>query len=348
MATYQAISTTAVTSAPQTDPAPVILHDDGGEDDGHGIIDNDGGNPHQASWWVNRVTEVTQTLGRDLAEFQTNPAQAISDLISDIPALIADEIGHLGEALQAFPELAALPFAVPAVFAGGFAPLIGLAAIQPEAAAPSVAAAPMPQAPSVPAVMGSAPAPMGAAAAAAPAPSSAPTSAPAPAPTSVSATGAPPPPAGIGGAPYPYLVGGPTVGSSTGMSSSAQRKAQEPDSAAAATAAAAAAREKQQARRRRRAAMKDRYRGYEFMDLDSDSGAEPDPSADQGKLATSAVASDHGAGSLGFAGTTRTDAAPAAGLTTLADGEFGHGPSVPMVPGTWEPDQREPDEGDQS
>jgi PPE-repeat protein len=279
-----------------------------------------------------------------LEEFPENPAQAIADLLRDIPLLIADEIGHIGEALQTFPQLAAIPFLVPGAFAGGIASFGLLAAIQPDVAtAPAPVAAPLPEAPSAPAATG---APVASApAAAAPAPSSAPTSAPAPAPTSAPATAAPPPPpTGIEGVAYPYLVGGPTIGTDTGMGSSAQRKAPEPDSAAAAAAAAASAQEKRRARRRRTAAMKDHYRGYEFMDLESDTGSGPDPFADP-KLVASAVASDQGAGTLGFAGTARREAdIAAAGLTTLAGDEFGGGPSVPMVPGTWEPDRPEPGE----
>jgi PPE-repeat protein len=49
---------------------------------------------------------------------------------------------------------------------------------------------------------------------------------------------------------------------------------------------------------------------------------------------------------LGFAGTARKDAAEAAGLATLAGDEFGGGPSVPMLPRTWEADQRELGEGE--
>ena len=323
----------------------------GGQDsDPDGIIDNDSGNPTQLSWWVNRFLEIPKTLASDLAEFRTNPADAISDLIQDIfgPAgLISDEFTHLGEAIQAFPQLTALPFAVPAGIAGGFAPLTALAGIQPEAApAPAAAPAPMPQAPSVPAVTGIAPV-VSAAPAAAPAPSSVPTSAPAPAPTSVPATGAPPPPpTGIEGAAYPYLVAGPTVGTGTGMSTSAQRKAQEPDSAAAAAAAAASAQEKRTARRRRRAGL----RGYgdEFMTMNVE--VDPDWGGPPGEEpVVSTVASGQGAGTLGFAGTAREEAkAPAAGLTTLAGDDFGGGPSMPMLPGTWKSDQREPGEGDQS
>ncbi|WP_372585605.1 hypothetical protein [Mycobacterium avium] len=40
---------------------------------------------------------------------------------------------------------------------------------------------------------------------------------------------------------------------------------------------------------------------------------------------------------LGFAGTARKDAAgAAAGLTTLPGAELG-GPTMPMMPGSWEP-----------
>ena len=118
-----------------------------------------------------------------------------------------------------------------------------------------------------------------------------------------------------------------------GLRSSAQRKASEPDSSAAAAAAGASAAERQRARRRRRAGMQDRYRGHEFMDLDPEDSSKPDPDP----LAAS-VASDRGAGRLGFAGTALKDHEEVAGLTTLAGDEFGNGPSVPMLPGTWEPD----------
>jgi PPE-repeat protein len=129
------------------------------------------------------------------------------------------------------------------------------------------------------------------------------------------------------------------------MSTSAQRKAPEPDIAAAAAAAGVSAREKDRARRRRQAAMHDYHRGYRYEFLDSGSGAEPDPIVDP-RLSSSAVASEQGAGALGFAGTARKDAAEAAGLATLAGDEFGGGPSIPMVPRTWEPNQRELGEGE--
>ncbi len=338
MATYQAVSTMAVASAPQTGPAPVILHADhadhgGDEDDGDGgIIDNDGGNPYQLSWWINRFTEIFQTIGRDLEEFPENPSAALAQLWHDIGLLIVDEFGHAIEAIQAFaPQIAALGLALPAGAAGGLAGLAGLAGIQ-SAAAPAVAAAPIAATPqpgyvavgSAP-VVSTAPAPTPASV-----PAPAPVTAPAPAPTPAAP---PPPPTGIAAA-YPYLVGGPGIGSGTGMSSGAQRKAPEPDAAAAVAAATASAREKRLARRRRRAAMDDHQRSHRYEFIEPDAEVEPDPQ----QFMASAVASRQGAGTQGYAGTAGGDAAEAAGLATLAGDDFGGGPSVPMVPGTWEPD----------
>ncbi|WP_066917491.1 PPW family C-terminal domain-containing PPE protein [Mycobacterium interjectum] len=80
--------------------------------------------------------------------------------------------------------------------------------------------------------------------------------------------------------------------------------------------------------------------GDEFLDMDSDIGVAPDYAAEE---LVAAVASGNGAGSLGFAGTAHKDTAVgAAGLAKLAVDEFGGGPRVPMVPGTWD---REPGRG---
>jgi PPE-repeat protein len=79
--------------------------------------------------------------------------------------------------------------------------------------------------------------------------------------------------------------------------------------------------------------MRDHQRGhrYEYVDPEWETDDEPGPEG------APTVASDQGAGTLGFAGTASRAAAEAAGLATLAGDEFGGGPSVPMVPGTWEP-----------
>jgi PPE-repeat protein len=122
---------------------------------------------------------------------------------------------------------------------------------------------------------------------------------------------------------------------SSSASFSAKRKAPEPDIAAA--AAAAAVGEKARARRRKRA----RQRGYgdEFMDMNVD--VDPDWGGDP-----VVSASDQRAGNLGFAGTAhRETASGAAGLTTLAADEFGNGPRMPMLPGSWDPDGQSSDDG---
>jgi PPE-repeat protein len=344
MTTYQAVSSTAVASTPQTSPAPQIQKSNSNNNSNNNsnggtqpIIDNDSGNPYDPSWYVNRLTEVTDTFGRDFSEILTNPSQGIAQLQSDISGLIADEVGHLGEFINAFqPELTAAAVALaitPVGAAGGFAGLVGLANVtQPAAvAAPEVAA---------PALSETLPA-AGMASIAAPA--AAPATAPVPTPTaSTAASPAPPtpPPAAAGGAGFapPYVVGPPGVGfgseMSTSASSSAKKKVPEADTAAAAVAAA-----REQARTRRRRRAKLRGYGNEFMEMnvnvEPDWGASPDEDP-----VVSTVASDQGAGNLGFAGTvSRGTVAAAAGLTTLAGDEFGGGPTMPMVPGTWNPEQ---------
>ncbi|WP_156687500.1 PPE family protein [Mycobacterium sp. Marseille-P9652] len=342
MATYQAVSGTAVASAPRTAAAPQILHaaDDNSDGtdtaDSGDIIDNDGGDPTQLSWWVNRVTEITQTLGRDLEEFPENPAEAISQVQNDIPLLVADEFTHVDEVLQTFPQLqliAPLALVLPAAGAGfgGPAGLSGLAGIQPDAT-PAVAAAPIPQATTVP-VAATSPA-VTVASAPGSAPPSAPAAAPSAAPATVPAAGAPPPPpAGLDGAGYPYLVGpGAGLGSSLSDSAGYGATKKAPDRASA-TAAATAVDSRAAARRRRRAKL--RGHGDEFMDLNVQ--VEPDWAGPPGEPPT--VASGQGAGTLGFTGTATKEATKAAGMATLAGDEFGGGPTLPMMPQTWDGDR---------
>jgi PPE-repeat protein len=103
---------------------------------------------------------------------------------------------------------------------------------------------------------------------------------------------------------------------------------------AAAPAADAATREKERARRRRRAKAEMLGRGYEYMDLDEDTGQDPAGSPDDPHV--TATASNRGAGTLGFAGTPRQETAgEAAGLTTLPGDAFGDGPREPMMPSTF-------------
>jgi PPE-repeat protein len=131
------------------------------------------------------------------------------------------------------------------------------------------------------------------------------------------------------------VVGGPTIGSAMSL----QAKTQEPTSrgaskapVAAAAAVAAAAQERTRKRRRQRA--QQRAYGDEFMDMNVE--VDPDWAGPRGKEpVASTAASDRGAGPLGFAGTASRGGEQAAGLATLHGDEFGAGPTMPMVPGTW-------------
>jgi len=349
MTTYQAVSTAAVASTLQTDPAPQIVNSTSGARPADGIyggdgvadkgilpiVDNDSGNPYQLSYLINRFLEVTQTFSRDITLIEQNPTQGLLQLEYDIVGVASDEFGHALQYVAYYPEVLALPFLVPAAGAAGLAGLAGLTGIQLDAGvSPDLAPGPAPQTHALPAVSSS-PVAIGASGAA-PAPSS-----PAPAPTTstvASAAPAPPPAAGGGSFVPPYAVGPAGIGTGAGMSAGA--KTQEPTSRGSAKApeiAAAAAVSGVQRRRRRRAGI--RGHGNEYMDMNVQVG--PEWGAPPGG---GAVRSDRGAGPLGFAGTVRREtAAEAAGLTTLAADEFGSGPRMPMLPKTWEP-ERNPDQ----
>jgi PPE-repeat protein len=133
----------------------------------------------------------------------------------------------------------------------------------------------------------------------------------------------------VGGDPDAGL--GPTLGGRGGVKA--------PAATIPAAGAAAPARAEARARRRRRAAMHD-Y-ADEFADMESDIGGSPD--FGDGERLAAAVASGTGAGRLGFAGTTQKEKAfQVAGLTKLSGDDFGGGPRMPMVPGTWEEDPHSP------
>jgi PPE-repeat protein len=75
----------------------------------------------------------------------------------------------------------------------------------------------------------------------------------------------------------------------------------------------------------------------EFADMNVEVDPDWDAQADRPPVA-STVASDRGAGPLGFAGTVAKGSEQAAGLATLSGNGFGDGPRMPMVPGTWGPE----------
>ena len=138
---------------------------------------------------------------------------------------------------------------------------------------------------------------------------------------------APPPAAGGGpGFAPPYVVGGPTIGAGMSLQAKTQEPTYRGGSKAPAAAAAIAAAAREQARKPRRRRAKQRGYGDELMDMNVD--VDPD-------WGVSTAASDRGAGPLGFSGTMAKSSETATGLTTLHGDEFGAGPTMPMVPGTW-------------
>jgi PPE-repeat protein len=330
MGAYQAASGGALASAPRTAPAPNIVNPGGNaaaqSNPFSGLLQ-----PFQslvnfyeqgAGQFSALLQNPVGTLQQIITAFATNPEAALVayapllffaayEVISPIatygPMLMALSLGvslSLGQITLPLGELA--PIAAP--IAAGAAGVPALAAtastVWPVAGvAPTTVASPA-----------GAPASVGAAGAGTAAP------VPAPSPGTFAYM------IGFGGGPGPES--GPTVGPRGGIKA--------PAATVPAAAAAVPGRAEARARRRRRAAM--REYGDEYLDMDSGIGVPPVYEPDE---LVAAAASGNGAGTLGFAGTAHKDAAVGAtGLTKLAGDEFGGGPRVPMVPGTWDkPDE---------
>jgi PPE-repeat protein len=282
-------------------------------------------NPAVAMFWVARALELFEDAQQFGTYLVTNPVEAFQYFFSwelfDIPLHIEEVLVYLVSNPLLLAVVASPGFAAAGAGAAGLA---GLAAIPPPTAAP----APIP--PPVLPVVGTPPATLGLAGGA---PGTPPGTSPASVTSTVGGPAATPTPPAAGGTGFapPYVLGPPGIGARSGMSLGA--KTQEPTSRGAAkapeiAAAAAAASARTRQRRRRRATQ--RGHGDEFMDMNID----VDP--DWGSSAASTVASDQGGGNLGFAGTLSKSSTQAAGLATLSDDEFGGGPTMPMLPKTWD------------
>jgi PPE-repeat protein len=290
--------------------------------------------PSQPIYWVVRSLEVFEDFQQFGTYLVQNPVLAFQYLIStelyDWP-LHLEEIGiFLGQNPLLLAAVAPAALAPAGVGAVGLA---GLAAIPPPTAVPALTPAA-----AAPPVLPVATAPTVAGVASA-APGTAPGTSPAAATSTVAGPAPPTPPPAAGGPGFvpPYAVAPPGIGTGAGMSVGA--KTQEPTSRGAAKApeiAAAAAAAAGRTRQRRRRKVSQRGYGEEFMDMNID--VDPDWGGPPSEPVASTVASDQGAGNLGFAGTVSKGSAQAAGLATLSDDEFGGGPSMPMLPGTWHPE----------
>lgn len=326
MGTYQAVSGVALASAPRTAPSPSIVRP-GGETNN---TLNAAQAPSGSGNWLQDLIQQLQKLLQDLS-------QVIQNFTNNLPAFLAANGPLLFfVAYQVFfnavgwPTWGAIltaPLLIPLILGIGLSSLLSAPAdTAPEVVVPPVAPVLASNKPSMLPAVAMAPA----------------MTSPAGAPASTVGAGAgaasvpaPAPAAGTFG----YLVavgGGPDVGVGPTLSGRGGVKA--PAAIIPAAGAAAPIRAEARARRRRRSAMHD-Y-ADEFADMESDIGVPPDY-GDEELLA--AAASGTGTGRLGFAGTTRKKKAfQVAGLTKLADDEFGGGPRMPMVPGTWEHDPHSP------
>jgi PPE-repeat protein len=280
-------------------------------------------------YWLVRALELFEDAQQFGTYFVQNPVAAFQYFFSwelyDIPFHIEEVLIYL----TSNPLLLAVA-ASPALASSGIGAvgLAGLAAIPPPPAAP----APLPIPPPVLPAAGSTPTLAGAPGVSISTPPS-PTSAATVSATPSAPAPAPPPPAGGGpGFAPPYVVGGPTIGAGMGLQAKTQEPTTRGGSKAPAAAAAIAAAAREQARKPRRRRAKQRGYGDEFMDMNVD--VDPDWGAPT-------AASDRGAGPLGFSGTMAKSGEQAAGLATLHGDEFGAGPTMPMVPGTWGADPEE-------
>ncbi|SOJ52945.1 PPE family protein PPE4 [Mycobacterium simulans] len=342
MSLYQAASGAALASAPRTAPAPTVVNPGGGVTElaantaqaqaGEAAAATD---PWQwllqlleelwkayinsFAWMYKLILEFLQDpIGNTIKiiiAFLTNPVQA---LITYGPLLFA--LGYqIFFNLVGWPTwgmVLSSPFLLPIGLSLGLSAIALLPAQLGPLAVPLVGAAPVvaaaassvwPVAGVAPTVASPAGAPAGAGAGAS---AGAAPAATAPATASVAYA------VGGGGDWGPEF--GPTLGPRSGVKA--------PAATIPAAGAAAVSRAQARAKRRRRAELRD-Y-SDEFLDMDSDIGVTPDYGAQ---------ASDSGAGSLGFAGTAPKETLlRAAGLTALAGDEFGGGPKMPMVPGTWD------------
>ena len=317
MGSYHATAGMALASAPRTAPAPPVLAATAAGANAAAA----NGSPANSNFFTdmfNQFNQLLQNPSETMTAIMANPSawfpllfflgyeaffipfgNTFWSVLLSSPALVLPIA--IGAGLNYLAGLGEEGFPVPAAVPGAQSaaapqPIAAVAGFASGIATPGVAAAP-----------------------AAPAISAAP--APAMATTGV---------AGFG-----YLVAGADPGSGYGPTLTDRTRAQAPASRvpAAAAAVAVSARERARARRHRRATVRD-Y-ADEFMDIDASAGSAGSDVARDADLAV--TGSRRGAGALGFTGTVRrAGAVTAVGLTQLADDGFGGGPTVPMVPDTWD------------
>lgn len=366
MTTYQAITGTALATAPRSMPAPVVLTP------GVGAAGMMSANLMQTAaqvpatesgralstpdWWSeNPIVQALANYfgdpnsglvgGQEVARLLLDPVGTIQQLLTDLftnPSGFLTTWGPflLGVGYQLFFQpvgwgtwgaVLSAPLWGPALLAGAGLGALGFLALVPQPPPVDVPGEP------VPVLSGERVNPWPVAGIAPAVPASGVAPAPAPTPGTAAPAGAPAPAPAAAQA-VMYAVGGdfPDGGVGPTLNEGAGVKAPAADIAAAASVASlASAREKRKARRQRGAEAKDRGYRDEYMTLDGPSDEDPVvPPSEPEPVRTQS--SERGAGTFGFSGTApKQRLADAAGLTTLSDDAFGSGPSEPMLPGTW-------------
>ncbi len=344
MSGYEAASAAAVAAVPPTTPAPAVLKSDATAQ----ISQLAAAAPAADSGaQLNLADIITQLLQQYLQyvqelyepiinflqnpvgntfqlinDFLTNPAQALVTWGPFLLAVAYQAFSWVGASLT-YPQLLLDPLlsiTLGVVIGVGYEYLQQVPAVVAEGAAPPTAVAgaanrssTWPLATLAPTIAGPAGAPAASATASA---SSAPASA-APAPVASA---------------VPYAVLGVDPGEGFTPTFREGSRAKAPAQGIPAAATGVPARDKRRSRRRRKTPMPEHQYADEVLDYDP----EPDPAPTDEPVAT---ASSSSAGAMGFGGTTALGDADAAGLVALA-AERGGGPTVPMLPTTWDSDAR--------
>ncbi|MGH3555141.1 MAG: PPE family protein, partial [Mycobacterium sp.] len=346
MATYQVVSGIALASAPRTTPAPLVVKPGVGES-GNAVANAaqagaqsqaaQSGSSLNLSDLLSSYLNFYKNLLSELSTFMQNPVGSLQHIISAFGANPAAALLAYGPllAFAAYEVISPIATYGPLLMALSLALTFGINNVL-SVAGPVGAAA-------VPGAVGGVPASVaaGGQSAAWPlaglAPATAvPAAAAGSAPALATAAGAAPVATPAAGG-FAYVVGGIGPDAGPGPTLHDRKGAKAPARhIPAAAAVGVVSREKARARRRRRAELRD-Y-GDEFADMNVE--VDPDWGAPRGQEpVASTVASDRGAGTLGFGGTAHKDTVTeAAGLTTMAGDEFGGGPRTPMMPGTWDPE----------
>jgi len=322
MATYQGVSGSALASAPRTDAAPPVLK----TNNAPAAAADPPSSGNFLTDIFNQLVQLFQDPSGTLGSIFANPGPWFPLLF-----FVAYEAFFIPFGTTFWSVLLSSPAFLPLILALALSTMASPAAPEP---APDVAGAPGFRSGQGGGMPAAAPTSTGTIASATPGSS----------PAVPAATGATP--AGAPAAGVAYMVGGvgPDDGPGPTLIDRDENKAPA-GSIAAAAAVGAANRTKARTRRRRKSEMQDHADEFADMNVDvqQDWG-----SPNNREPVAAAVASQNGTGSLGFAGTVDKDSfVPASGLATLSNNDFGNGPRMPMVPGTWDSEASE-GEGDRS